>query len=155
ASTYTITGALPNSPILWSSWKNGTGTGEADSSYGQITDSSGSWVGVDGAWSASDAGLWTKMARVSCAVANVNFNVSTTLTPGPPTAAVQMIGVTDWGASFDLTSEPLPVEDAKLVQNLNSKTIFVSMSPKALNGGDYPGTNFGTVNNLKDLAMSA
>ncbi len=77
APTYVITGAAPNTPVLWSSTKNGIGTGETQSNYGQVTDANGNLTGSGGAWTSNDLGTWTKTATVG----NENFTVTFTVLP--------------------------------------------------------------------------
>ena len=76
---FTVTGAPPNAQILWSSWKNGASTGEVDVFYGHVTDATGSWTALAGAWLAEHGGnptaSWVKQAKIGTAVANAQFTV--------------------------------------------------------------------------------
>lgn len=83
APTYVITGAAPNTPVLWSSTKNGIGTGETQSNYGQVTDANGNLTGSGGAWTSNDLGTWTKTATVG----NENFTVTFSVVPLTATTA--------------------------------------------------------------------
>jgi hypothetical protein len=74
APLYTVTGP-PNTPILWSSTRNGVSTGEVDAYYGQQTDASGNWSGYGGAWEPGHVGSWTKSVRVGDQTATVGFTV--------------------------------------------------------------------------------
>ena len=79
--TYQVTGR-PNTPILWSSWKNGVSTGEVDAYYGQNTDNSGRWTGQGPAWTANDVSdSWIKQVRIGDRTAQVGFKV---IAPPPP-----------------------------------------------------------------------
>ena len=78
APNYSITGAAPNTPVLWTSTKNGLPTGENLSQYaGQTTDANGNSTGSGGVWTSNDIGTWTKTATVG----NENFTVSFTVAP--------------------------------------------------------------------------
>ena len=77
APNYTITGAAPNTAVLWTSTKNGLPTGENQSNYGQTTDANGNITGSGGIWTSNDIGVWTKTATVG----NENFTVSFSVIP--------------------------------------------------------------------------
>ena len=77
APNYVITGAAPNTPVLWTSTKNGLPTGENQSNYGQTTDANGNITGSGGIWTSNDIGVWTKTATVG----NENFTVSFSVIP--------------------------------------------------------------------------
>ncbi len=74
--TYTISGAPPNTDVLWSSWKDGVSTGEVDAFYGHTTNALGNLPGVAGyAWAPRNAGSWVKSARVGSRQADATFSV--------------------------------------------------------------------------------
>ena len=75
--TYVILGAAANSPVLWSSTRNGLPTGENQSNYGQTTDANGNLTGNGSPWAAEQVGTWTKTATVGAE----NFTVSFTVLP--------------------------------------------------------------------------
>ena len=77
APNYVITGAAPNTPVLWTSTKNGLATGENQSNYGQTTDANGNLTGSGGVWTSNDIGTWTKTATVG----NENFTVTFAVVP--------------------------------------------------------------------------
>ena len=60
---YSVTGTQPNSPIYWSSSRNGVPV-EDEAFYGQYTDANGNWSGSGNAWASTDAGSWTKTIHV-------------------------------------------------------------------------------------------
>ena len=103
-TTYSITGAPPNSEIYWSSTKDGYTTGENHVYYGQNTNSSGSWSGAGGAWSAGMEGAWTKMASIGTApLATASFEVISSCTLFSPSSHStpsyyfnSHVGVYDW-----------------------------------------------------------
>jgi Ricin-type beta-trefoil lectin domain len=74
APTYTVTGT-PNSPIYWSSTKNGVSTGESDAFYGHYTDGNGNWSGGAAAWTAGDVGFWTRSVRIGTQSGTASFTV--------------------------------------------------------------------------------
>lgn len=74
--TYSIQGASANTPIYWSSWKDGTSTGEVDVNYGETTDDSGNWTSSKGPWSAADSGIWIKQANINGVNVRVQFQVT-------------------------------------------------------------------------------
>lgn len=64
---YGVQNAAPNQTIYWSSSKNGVSTGEVCSSYGQTTNSAGTWSGYGNSWTSSDVGTWNKIMYIgSC-----------------------------------------------------------------------------------------
>src|SRR5262245_23469442 len=72
---YTVTGK-PNSPIFWSSWKDGVSTGEVDAHYGQITDANGNWTGAGGPWQPGDVSSnFVKQAKVDGKTAHVQLEI--------------------------------------------------------------------------------
>ncbi len=73
---YTVSHAAPNSPIYWSSTRNGAGTGESNAFYGQYTDGNGNWSGTGAAWTNNDAGSWTKTVTVHGQNSSVAFQVT-------------------------------------------------------------------------------
>lgn len=72
--TYTVTGA-PNSPIFWTSTRNGAPTGEDHAFYGQFTNASGRATVTGGAWTDSDVGNWMKQVTISGVDGRVFFEV--------------------------------------------------------------------------------
>jgi len=76
APIYTVSGS-PNSPIYWTSTKNGASTGESNSHYGQLTNSSGTWTGSGAAWTSANGGNWTKTATVAGKSNTKSFTVVT------------------------------------------------------------------------------
>lgn len=81
--TYSIIGAAPNTPVLWTSTRNGLSTGENQSNYGQTTDANGNLTGNGSPWAAEQVGTWTKTATVG----NENFTVAFTVIPQTAQAA--------------------------------------------------------------------
>ena len=73
--TYVVTGP-PNTPIYWSSWRNGASTGEVTAFYSHHTDADGRFTasGV-GPWSAASIGFWIKQVSVGGQTAQVAFDV--------------------------------------------------------------------------------
>lgn len=59
--TYIIQGAIPDSSIVWSSFKDGKSTGEYQSNYGQKVGANGTW---EETVSVPDAGRWEKVALI-------------------------------------------------------------------------------------------
>ena len=96
ATTYSIHCAPPNSPIYWSSTKDGVGTGEVQVYYGQNTDANGHWSAATSPWTAAYLGHWTKTAQVGANSVSVAFDITPKLTVnsfvdsinGTPTATV-------------------------------------------------------------------
>jgi hypothetical protein len=66
--TYSITGAQPNSPIYWSSWRNGSVT-ENNAFYGHYTDANGNWSLPSDPM--NDQGLWAKVTKVAGRIGTV------------------------------------------------------------------------------------
>ncbi|WP_460850001.1 PLL family lectin [Phytohabitans suffuscus] len=95
--TYRVTGQ-PNTPILWSSWKDGVSTGEVDAYYGQNTDHSGRWSGTGPAWTSNDVSEgWVKQVKVGDRTAQVSFQVRRPPPPDPWLGWGQMPGITVTG----------------------------------------------------------
>lgn len=61
---YRVTGAIPGSQIVWSSWKNGQPTGEYQASYGDTVDANGTAEITGGAFTDDDKGQWQKIALI-------------------------------------------------------------------------------------------
>jgi hypothetical protein len=151
APFYEIKGASPNTPVLFSSTKNGASTGETDIDYGIRTDSNGTWSGYGGPWdTGSQAGFWTKTARVGAdsPTAQVDFRVSDSPSCGTPTTAQDTLGIVHWGG---IPAGPSSLQDgAADVQQVGAKNIFLDLSPKYAES--YAGTNFaGAISTLSDL----
>jgi|HubBroStandDraft_3_1064219.scaffolds.fasta_scaffold01537_3 hypothetical protein len=76
STVYHVEGAPPNSPIYWSSWRNGASTGEVDVYYGHNTDAQGGWTALASPWLPGHVGIWVKQARVGGLLASVSFTVT-------------------------------------------------------------------------------
>jgi hypothetical protein len=74
--TWTVSGANPQTHILWSSTLNGVDTGEDDADYGLVTDANGNWSGAGSAWRASDVGHWTRTIRIGDASQTIELDVT-------------------------------------------------------------------------------
>ena len=61
--TFFITGAPPNSKILWSSWINGL-SAEVNADYGHYTDANGNFSITLDPLTSSDVGTWRKQAII-------------------------------------------------------------------------------------------
>lgn len=62
---YRITGATPNAKIAWTSYLNGTPTGEYQAFYGQMTDANGdATITAAQPWNASHVGAWEKQVII-------------------------------------------------------------------------------------------
>ena len=61
---YRITGAIPGSIIAWTSFQNGTETGEYQANYGQVIGADGTFQAEGGAWTEANVGLWQKQAVI-------------------------------------------------------------------------------------------
>jgi hypothetical protein len=75
APLYTVTGAPPNSPIYWSSTRNGVSTGETNVFYGHYTDEDGGFTAYGGAWRDIDPGTWTKTVSIGGQTSTFQFSV--------------------------------------------------------------------------------
>jgi hypothetical protein len=137
---YTVTGADPGTPILWSRWKNGTPV-ETNADHGQVTDGNGGWSGAGAAWTPADAGFWTTQVRIGSSTGTVNSTVNPTLSSQPPTTAKDALGVTHVAGDYRLTDEPFLLEGAKFIENMGSENIFVYLSFSY--DIYYPATDFG------------
>ncbi len=85
STTYSISGAPPNTAIYWSSTLNGVSTGENHAFYSQFTDASGNWSAAGGAWASANVGGWTKTASIGSAPdTTVAFQVISSTDPVPP-----------------------------------------------------------------------
>lgn len=81
STVYTISGAQPNSPIYWSSWKNGVSTGETLAFYGHYTDANGKvTLATNTAWGVSERGFWKKQATIGAKSSYITFYVIPKLT---------------------------------------------------------------------------
>lgn len=81
STVYTISGAQPNSPIYWSSWKDGVSTGETLAFYGHYTDGNGKvTLATNTAWAASQRGFWKKQATIGAKSSYITFYVIPKLT---------------------------------------------------------------------------
>ena len=65
-----------------------------------MTDGAGNWSATGNAWAAGQEGFWTRLATIAGGTSVVNFNVSTSLTQGPPTAARDVLGMVHVGHSL-------------------------------------------------------
>lgn len=74
--TYMVTGAQPNSPVYWSSWKDGVSTGEVNATYGHSTDANGCLTVQTSAWLSSHVGKWVKQVTIGSKSAKVAFEVA-------------------------------------------------------------------------------
>ncbi|HEX4963391.1 MAG TPA: hypothetical protein VF173_21355 [Thermoanaerobaculia bacterium] len=104
-TTYTISGAPPNTAISWSSTLNGVSTGENHAFYNQYTDASGNWSATAGSpWQSAHVGGWTKTAFIGSAPATtVSFQVIPSVDPVAPPAGTTVFndfsnrtGLYDW-----------------------------------------------------------
>lgn len=75
APGYSVSGAAVNSPVLWSSVRNGLPTGENLTDYGHKTDAMGVWSAPGGNWTAEHIGQWSKSVKVGDEVDSVVFQV--------------------------------------------------------------------------------
>jgi hypothetical protein len=80
STTYSVNCAPANSPIYWSSTKNGLPTGEDHVYYGQNTDANGYWSGAGSPWTADYLGHWMKFAQVGASSVSVSFDVTPKIT---------------------------------------------------------------------------
>ena len=58
--TFTLIGATPGATVFWSSYKDGTPTGEYNASYGQVVEANGTVELEGGQWTENDIGTWLK-----------------------------------------------------------------------------------------------
>jgi hypothetical protein len=73
---YTVSGAQPNSQILWSSWKGGVSTGEVNAFYGDYTDAQGRWSGQSAPWTTADlTPNYTKQVSIAGRTAQATFEI--------------------------------------------------------------------------------
>jgi hypothetical protein len=72
---YTVRNAAPDTPIYWSSFRNGVSTGEVNSFYGHYTNSAGFFRAYGGAWTTDNIGDWVKEVSIGGDVASVSFKV--------------------------------------------------------------------------------
>jgi hypothetical protein len=119
APVYTISGALPNTRILWSSTLNGVSTGEVNAYYGQNTDANGNWSAPGGAWSAANIGTWTKTANVGGFNGTVTFQVRSD-------AVSQYLGSV---GVYDARGTGYLASGAAMVTGLGGRTLKVSLVP--------------------------
>jgi hypothetical protein len=100
-SVFQITGAPPNSPIKWSSWRNGPSTGEVEIFYGSYTDAQGNWSETQGPWPAGYEGYWIKQAIIGDQTVSTGFAVGNMTTPLPsvPNVAYSYTPLTYDGAN--------------------------------------------------------
>lgn len=82
APMYSVTGAVPNADIAWSSTRDGLPTGENQSTYGQKTDALGVWGGAGSPFSPTQVGTWTKTASIGGANDTASFQVLPLATTG-------------------------------------------------------------------------
>ncbi len=119
APTYSIKGGPPNTEILWSSTLNGASTGENNADYGQATDGNGNWSASGGAWSAGNAGTWTKTASIGGFTATVTFQVRADAV----SQYLQSVGVYDSRGTGYLAS------GAAMVTGLGGRALKISLVP--------------------------
>jgi hypothetical protein len=119
APTYTISGAPPNTEILWSSTLNGASTGENNADYGQATDGNGNWSATGGSWAAGNIGTWTKTANVGGFNAAVTFQVRSDAV----SQYLQSVGVYDSRGTGYLAS------GASTVAGLGGRALKISLVP--------------------------
>jgi hypothetical protein len=72
---WTVTGADPNSAILWSSTLNSADTGEHDLDYGLVTDDQGNWSGTGSPWRSNDVGRWVRKIHVGDRIKTLGFEI--------------------------------------------------------------------------------
>lgn len=58
--TFTLIGATPGATVFWSSYKDGSPTGEYNASYGQTVEANGTVELEGGQWTENDIGTWIK-----------------------------------------------------------------------------------------------
>lgn len=144
---YRISGAPPNTPIFWSSTRNGISTGETNAYYDHVTDENGNWEATGGAFDAETmGGSWTKEARIGVdgPVLTRAFNVSDAIARAP--SARPALTLVNWGS-------PDIVKGADLVQQLGAKNIKIAMSYQS--HLDYPNTYVGQPKSLTELSQTA
>jgi len=92
------------------------------------------------------------IAKPVCTAGQVLKNGACAL---PVTSNSQAIGVVDWGAAYQITSDPKIVEGARFIHSLGAKNITIAMSPNL--SGNYPSENFGNPSptTLTQLAQTA
>jgi hypothetical protein len=144
--SYSINGADPNEPILWSLWQNGLKVVD-DQTFDKATDNAGNWFGVGSPWLAVHAGFWVVLARTGERQASVRFIVTTDLDElsVPPDS---MLGVTHVAGLYRFAtpdSELVPtsflVEGARHVLNLGARHLFAYLTPQYRS--DYSFDDFG------------
>ncbi len=74
---YTVTNAPPNTPIYWSSTRNGASTGEVNAFYGHYTDANGNFSAYGGPWQDVQTGTWTKSVTIGGRTSTFGFSVLT------------------------------------------------------------------------------
>lgn len=154
APSYAVSGAAPDSAIVWSSWRNGVPV-ESSVNLGQTTDGGGSWAGAGPALDPADAGFWLRQALIAGSTATVRYNVASALAAAVPSVASHTLSASHVAGDYRLTAEPFLLEGAKLAANLNPNAIFVYMTPE-YSSRDYPATDFGgPAGSLAELAQSA
>lgn len=62
---YRIQGAPPGADIIWTSFKNGTATGEVRAAYGDKVEANGTAELKGGPWTADHVGEWLKQIEVA------------------------------------------------------------------------------------------
>lgn len=93
APTYTVTGAKPETPILWTSTQNGVASGEQNADYGQRTDASGAWSSSGSAFGTAQQGQWVKTASVGGETDTAPFQVLPLGVQQPTPGGVYYVGV--------------------------------------------------------------
>lgn len=93
APKFTLIGAPPGAAILWSSYKDGSATGEFNASYGQLVEGNGTAQLNGGAWTEADKGTWIKEVLIQSPDgtnnrAVVQFRVSASAPTTAPTSPV-------------------------------------------------------------------
>jgi hypothetical protein len=112
-TTYSINCAPANSPIYWSSTKNGVSTGEVNAYYGQNTDANGHWsASASSPWTSASLGHWTKTAKVGTNSVVVAFDVTPKLTVNSFVSSINGVPTATVGQSTTYTITGAPPNTA-------------------------------------------
>jgi len=108
---YLIVGAPPDSEIFWSSYKDGTATGELNASYGHKTASNGTAsIDMGAPWAADQTGNWIKEVLIKDASGQL-YTAMTSFTVYPAVQASQPTTRTSDGllsSSFTIGGVSIP-----------------------------------------------
>jgi len=70
--TFRLIGATPGQPVFWSSYKNGSQTGEHNASYNQMVGPNGTVELEGGQWTENDIGTWIKEVMIQSPDGTIN-----------------------------------------------------------------------------------